>query len=379
MKGGSVSSFSARRGSPRLLVLGPALAAGLALVLLCAVATAAEGDPGVRTAGLSDGTDVHLKSGEVIQDAVYDVDYRFKVLRLTLDDGGTRSVSFTEIAAILSGGVDITESILGPGYGGAPLDEGEPTPTAAGEPERTGTTGPPGGSEEEAGSEAGGESAPTLPSTEPVAPEAWLSEQEEAYREARARSWTVAFRGGGSYDIPFGDYYEGIISGVGFEADLLIAFTHGVGVRLSVSKVGMQWDEDVMRRMMREMLGPDATILDEAYELSALRFTLSGVTFRHLDPLRKDRSMVYGYGGIGFVKHDSTTDLTVRDEFTGETIDVSSDYEETKFVTTLGGGFIKSIGTTAGVDLSINLDQLWLESNTYSWIVDIRAGLVVFF
>jgi hypothetical protein len=284
-------------------------------------------------------------------------------------------VSFTEIAAILSNGVDVTESVLGPGYGGAPSGGSEPTSPAAGEPEQAGTTGPPGESQEE----AGGEPVPVAVPSEPVAPEAWLSEQDQAYREARARPWTFAFRGGGSYDIPFGDYYEGIVAGVGFEGDVLVAFTHEVGMRLSVSKVGMQWDEDEMRRMMREMLGPDVTILEESYELSALRFTVSGVTFRRLDALGKDRSMVYGYGGIGLVQHDSTTELTVRDEYSGETASVSSDYDETKFVTTIGGGFVKGIGNTLGVDVSINLDQLWLESNTYAWIVDFRAGLMVFF
>lgn len=370
-----MNSFWPRSALPRCLVLIAALAAGLALVPLCGVAGAAEGDPEVRVAGLSDGTDVHLKSGEVIQDAAYDVDYRFKVLRVALDDGGTRSVSFTEIAAIVSRGVDVTESVLGPGYGGEPLPEAESTPAPGGAPEPDDATATPDSSAAEAGSQEDQTPVPTATVTEPAAPEPWLTAKEQAHLEARSRLWTVALGGGGSFDIPFGDYYEGVLSGVGFGGDLMIAVTHDIGVRLSVSKLGIQWDEDVMQIVS---LDPDVTILDQEFGLSAMRFTLSGVALRPLDPLRKDRSTLYAYAGLGFIQHELTADLTVREESSGVTSRMTSDDTMTEFLTTLGGGFIKSVGTTVGIDLSLNVDQLWLENSTYAWVIDLRVGMVVF-
>ncbi|MCK4410471.1 MAG: hypothetical protein KAW67_10310, partial [Candidatus Eisenbacteria sp.] len=316
--------------------------------------------------------DVHLKSGEVMEGAAYRVDERFKVLQLTLDDGRTRSVSFSEIATITSGGANVTPSILGPGYLGEPLPDPSAAPTFVGDPGQADEAVVPDGAAVAAGSEESREAAPTTKTTESGGQDTWLSEQEGS------PAWRVAVRAAGNFSIPFGDYYEGVASGVGFEGDLLFAVTTELGVRLSVSKSGMQWEEGAIEFISDD---PDVTILSQSFGLSAVRFTASCMGYWPLDKeqQRADRSMLYAYGGLGVIQHELTADITLREESTGSTFSLNSEDTQSYFLLTCGAGVIKSLSSRFGADLSVNLDQVWVDSESLAYVADIRGGLVVFF
>ena len=370
-----MNTFSRRTGWARRLVIAAAVAVGFVLLPLC---VAAGGDAGAGRSGTPEEIDVQLKSGEVIEGATYQVDTRFKVLTLTLAGGRTHSVSFSEVAIITSDGANVTPSILGPGYLGEPVQEPSAAPAPAGDPGQVGATAVPDGGAVAPGSEESREAAPVAKMTEPGGQDAWLGEQEEAYRESQSPAWRVAVRAAGNFSVPFGDYYEGVRSGVGYEGDLLFAITNDVGIRLSVSKSGMRWEEDALWFVS---LDPDVAILDQSFGLSAVRYTISGMGYWPLgkEQEREDCSMLYAYGGLGSIQHEITADLTVHDESTEETTSLSIDDTQSYFITTLGGGLVKSISSGFGVDLSMNLDQVWLDSESYAWVVDVRAGLVVFF
>ena len=370
-----MNTFSCGSGRPRRLVIAAAVALGFVLLPLCAAAGAEKGAGG---SGVPEEIDVHLKSGEVIEGATYRVDTRFRVLQLTLDGGHTRGVSFSEIATITSGGANVTPSILGPDYIGEPLKKPPAASAPAGDPGQIDGSAVPDGGAVAAGSEESREIAPAAGTTEPGGQDTWLSKQEEAYREAQSPAWRVAVRAAGNFSIPLGDYYEGVRSGVGYEGDLLFAITNDAGIRLSISKSGMRWEEDALWFVSLE---PDVTILDQSFGLSAVRYTISGMGYWPLgkEQEREDRSMLYAYGGLGSIQHKTTADLTVHDESTDETTSLSIEDTQSYFITTFGGGLVKSISAKFGVDLSANLDQVWLDSESYAWIADIRVGLVMFF
>lgn len=370
-----MSRFSCESGQSRRLIIVVAVALGCILSPLCVAAGA---DAGTGGSGLPEEIDVHLKSGEVIEGATYRVDTRFRVLQLTLDGGRTRGVSFSEIATITSGGANVTSSILGPEYIGEPLKKPSAASAPAGDPGQAGEVVVPDGGAVAAGLEDGRELASAAKTAEPGGQDAWLSEQEEAYRKAQAPTWRVAVRAAGNFSIPLGDYYEGVTSGVGFEGDLLIAVNREAGVRLSVSKSGMQWEEGAIEFISDD---PDVTILSQSHGLSAVRYTISGMGYWPLgkEQERADPSMLYAYAGLGSIQHEITSDLRVHNESTDETVTLSMEDTQGYFIMTFGGGLVKSISTKFGVDLSANLDQIWLDSESYAWIVDIRVGLVMFF
>ena len=377
--------FFRRTNSGLFLIAVLIVAATLACPSLSVARTNRADHAGVNAA---DSVTVLLKSGETIPNAAYAVDKRFNVLRLQLAGGKTRAVSFSEIATITAGGVDVTERILGRGYGAVAVPQAQPVPSPVPQTQRPAEGAPPDTihpaaepvSEEEA-----------IPAEEPATDdqratrETWLSETDESYRAARSSIWKLAVRGAGNYSAPFGDYYEGVTSGAGFGGDVFIAVNYQVGVWLSVSKSGMKWDEG---EFYFYSIDPDLTIIGQDFGLSAVRFRVGAMVYKHFGKDPADRSMLYAYSGLGAIRHKMTADVRARQESTGDIFVLSGEDTQTKFLTSIGGGVVKALTPHLGVDFELTLDTVWAgSSDTYTgywaasfgWIADVQGGLLVFF
>jgi hypothetical protein len=266
----------------------------------------AEASPGYR---------VVLKSGEVLPDVDFALDYEFRVLRLR-GEGEERAISFAEVASIHSGDRDVTEEIL------------------------SGTVRRP----EVSSDSTAGEKKPVP----------WRSEKSPEYKAATAPRWRGAVGGCLNYSIPIGNYYTGFKAGVGFDGNAMIAVSRAFALRGVVSKSGITLDD------------PYSSVLD----VTVMRYSLSGVSYRHLTNAPEDRSFFYGAGGLGVVNHNFSV--------TGYGLSAG---ESDLFITT-GLGVIKAFGKGVGLDANVTLDEVFgstLGGSTVAFLLDFKIGLVGLF
>jgi hypothetical protein len=258
---------------------------------------------------------VVLKSGEVLPEVGFTADYRFRVLRLSGAAEG-RAISFADVASIHAGDRDVTEEIL------------------------TGTV-PRAASPSDSG-------------VAPAEPGAWRSEKSAEYKAATAPRWRGAIRGGGNYSIPIGDYYTGFEPGIGFDFDAMLVLSRGAALGARVSKSGIKLEE------------PFASLFDA----TVMRYSLSGVGYKHLSDAPGDRSMVYGTGGLGLVNHKlslSSAGISAGDS---------------DLMLTTGIGIIKTLGSSVGVDARVTADEVFGSiggSSQIAFILDFGVGLIVLF
>ncbi|MFO7654141.1 MAG: hypothetical protein R6X25_10000 [Candidatus Krumholzibacteriia bacterium] len=300
---------------------------------------------------------VVLTSGEVYENVDLTVDGRFKIVRMRWPEG-ERQVSFSAVASIVEDGVDITRDVI------------DRRPTRRTTPAPQSGEAPPAGRNLPAADDGDHEAAPAGGTV-------WLSESDAAYRSARASEWPLALRLAGNYSFPFGDYYEGVESGIGYEGDALIAVSRKIAVRLSASRSGADFELDRF------------TSQDVAFDLSLAVWRFSAAA-QVLAPLSRSGggSFAHLYGGLGLAVHRLALDVTVNDPVPGVIYPESASDTETKFMTTFGGGLVSMLSSRVGVDLGAEVDMIWLgsENGDYgyyqtaqtAWLVDVKVGLVYF-
>ncbi len=360
----------------------PKALAGLVCLLALALlpAAVALGQPEVgRDGGDGDVATFVLTSGETYPDVAYEVDQRFKTIKLLLP-GGERQVSFTAIAGITAGGRDVTEQIIGR-RSGAPS---APATAAEGGEEAGAETATPPAAPQGAPA-AGPEAAPGAPAAPPPPAKTWLSENDEAYKAAHASPWSVGLRLAANYSVPVGDYYDGVKSGIGYEGDLLIGLTRKIALRMSASRSGAKWDDD----MHLVLDDPAAVVLKDDLSLAIWRFSLAAQYHGRLQKDRDDGSLAYVYAGLGVAVHNLDAEVTWLDTGDDLVYTGSDSDSQTKLMTSLGGGLTAMVGPRIGVDLSAEVDVIFVgtTSETYSYygvaetalLVDGKLGLVYFF
>ena len=275
-----------------------------------------------------------LKTGEAYDSVTFSVNNVYKTITIELDDRD-REVSFKDISRITDqSGNDITRDILGSRYS-------------------------------------------------PAVRETWVSENSEVYRHATAKLWNCAVRFSGNYSIPIGDYYEGIESNIGFEADLRIALSYQADVRFMVSRAGMKLDDD----FRIYSLDPDISIIDQKWGFHVMRYIIALEMYKPLDKYKKDLNYFYLYSGLGAAVHTMSGDITLLNNNTMEIASASDSYTEKKFAMTVGLGLIAALAPNFGFDFSASYDFIVAgnasnESGNgvvYAYILDLKIGAVYFF
>lgn len=217
--------------------------------------------------------------------------------------------------------------------------------------------------------------------------ETWKSERDEYIKTARQRLWKYGFRVGSNYSFLIGDYYEGFTSGVGFEGDFLIAVTHNIAIRATVSKSGMGWNDDYGM----VSLDPDITILDQDYSVSGMRYLVGAQYYKRTDRKTPGKTIFYLNMGLGAIDHRLKAKLRLRDNTTAQIRDEEFHYSQTKFLTSFGGGIIFLMSNSIGLDMAASLDVVYVgttDDADYSYygsdvqtalIFDIKLALVFLF
>lgn len=274
-----------------------------------------------------------LKSGDRYEDVLYKVNNYYKVVKVDYE-GKEVNISFIDIESIHDRhGRDITKKILGSRY-----------------------------------------AAPG---------ETWLTEGSQVIRRSREKIWNAALRLGTNYSIPSGDYYDGIVAGFGFGGTVHLPITHQIAIQVLVSKSGMKVDED-FRIYLND---PNYSIVSQDYGISTVRYLAAVEYYQHIDRSKTERSFWYIYSGLGAAVHKITTDAIIRYNPTGEQIHVDDSSNESKFIISLGFGFVKSVSRDIGIDFDVNMDIVHIgtvpsdtfgDDIVYAYIFDFKIGLMGF-
>jgi hypothetical protein len=214
----------------------------------------------------------------------------------------------------------------------------------------------------------------------PESNETWLSESDEVVRESRKRLWNFGMRLGGNFSSPFGDYYNGTTSGIGFEGDFRFALSANAAIRLRISKSGMEF-EDVEELL----IAPPETLVIKLH-VNAWRYFIAGEYFHRPDRMTPGRSIFFVYSGAGAIVHNLSADATLRSNGIISEGMTTTD-TETKFLLTIGGGMVQLFSKNFGFELSGELDIVFVGSNKdandfgtssiqYAYLFDIKLGLV---
>lgn len=284
-----------------------------------------------------------LKSGEIFENVHYKVNKNYYVITIIVGDS-EKKVLFSDVLSVhTEEGVDISENILG--IKANPIRE-----TAIG--------------------------------AAPKTVETWQSADSEDHKKAREKKWNIALSFKASYDAPTGEFYEGISGSVGFGGDVRIAISNQLALIGTVSSAGLGLDNS----QPFFSVDPSVTILSQDLSLNATRIL---VGFEYYQPLNKrnDRGgMWYFHSLVGAIKHNSSSDLSVRDNISGQVINLGSSDSFTRFTQSFGGGVVPMLSPNIGLDLSGDIDLVWVsDSNGNStsaavkgYIFNFHAGLMLF-
>jgi len=208
--------------------------------------------------------------------------------------------------------------------------------------------------------------------------EDWNYGTDPDFKRARAAKYSVGLRLGGSYSIPISDYYDGITSGIGIEGELLIGLTHNMGIRVLISKSGMDVEDNF--RLFYSV--PEATILSEEYKYTMIRYMLGVQYYEIKGQIDRSKTMLYIYTGLGLITEDITATVTVRDNLDDQIYVLDGSASESRFALNFGAGLTTFISKNVGVDFAFSMDQVFIpgEGNyksTTAYSLDLKAGLVL--
>jgi hypothetical protein len=276
---------------------------------------------------------IELLDGKVYENVTFTVDSQYKIITIKKGDW-KQEVSFPDVAIIYDEeGKDVTAEYLG-GYYTPPQEKGK------------------------------------------------SESQEQVYRRYRKRPFSFGFSAGTNYSFPGGDYYDGITSGIGFGADVIIPVTKNVAIRGTISKSGMKDD--------LKAWAPGFIILEDDLSLNAWRYLVCAEYYHWPRWKTGGKILYYFYTGLGAISHSFSGTATLEHPFS-HIIEViySTQNTQTNFVTTYGGGVIPMISKTVGVDIGAELDLVFVgqtsnygyyyTASQYATVFDLKIGLVVLF
>ncbi len=360
---------------------------------------------------------VVLDSGERIEKAEYVVKTAFKIVEITKIDHlyTKRKFSFNRIAALIDvNGKDVTKKYLG--RFAVRLDSPNPNPSALQAAKNTADVEPTASPEPEdsLASDSTHNTIITADSTKSpthaIIPsvskkvQTGLHESEqtsdtdviksapgESWRTRQQRDrtlapdhlklWNVGFRIGTNFSAPSGDFYDGITSGIGFGADIIIPVSYNLAIRGTVSRSGMKLDN----RFGFTSFDPNLVILSQDNSFNGTRISVTGEYYSY-DRRKAFPPKLVGffYSGLGAIAHSLSSSLTVLDNTTSIVTTSSFSDSFTELIYVLGAGADFMISPTVGFEVTGNFDLVILgkdgaDRTQYAYIFDLRFGLVAFF
>jgi hypothetical protein len=262
------------------------------------------------------------RGGEKYEQVQFDVNSIYKVVIIKLD-GEKRNISFDQIGAIYDlNGNDISSEVL-KGY-----------------------------------------EAPSR--------ETWISEKNPEFKRLNRRLWIVGFRFAGNFSIPSGDYFKAITSGIGLEGDFLVAVSREIAIKGTISKSGMKASKDYRYFSLDQ----NVEIPPEELHLNIMRYLLGVQYYARPPQLAAGKGLFYSYLSLGAISRRRAFFGPDDNLYYGESSDI-----QTRFLTSIGFGGTVLMSKHLGLDLSGEVDIVFLDPGDYgnvvrAYIIDFKIGLV---
>jgi len=223
---------------------------------------------------------------------------------------------------------------------------------------------------------------PAIPATTSAPPSNVRPQRNRRHR--LAKPFDLAVGGRVNFSAPFGEYYEGLTAGVGFEGDFRIPVASELSIWFLVSKSGMK---------VSDSYNP-GFYPDYPYQLDRLALSMSAVRYYAgllqtwpAGHRRENPDLVYMYFGIGAVAHRVNGTMYVHDVNTMQAYVIPGNPStDTRFAQVFGGGYVIRASKSVGIDLGASLEGVWTRVYNYSgdesvamkgFALDLKAGVIM--
>lgn len=213
-------------------------------------------------------------------------------------------------------------------------------------------------------------------------PRNFTPSSDQSKRKFTSRPFDMAISLRGNFSLPFGDYYEGLTGGLGFEGDFKICVGPDLSLLFMLSRSGAKVADDY--RLFSYLAYP-YVVTDEHYDFMATRYYVGLQTIGPMDRKSAYPSMWYAWLAVGAVQHQVSGAVDVLDAETSQRYRlVAPPSSDTRFGQAGGVGYIFRLDNSVGVDLSCALELIWTKryTNTGSetvgvsgYSLDLKAGL----
>lgn len=225
--------------------------------------------------------------------------------------------------------------------------------------------------------------------TDLVEPPAWADSTSDAPRSPEPspsmrppRPWRAALVLDGGLDAPLGDYYDGAKGGPGFGGTVLLAVTHDLALRATVSRLGLGFDGG----FGLVSLDPGIEILSQNYSMDAVRIQAGLAYWQTIERRNAWAGFWSVHSSIGAIRHGLQGSATFRNTGTGETFLGTASNPETKLAMTSGAAAIFMVGRRIGLEISGDIDFVWTTvyrsdgstgAAVKGYVLGIRGGLAL--
>jgi opacity protein-like surface antigen len=198
---------------------------------------------------------------------------------------------------------------------------------------------------------------------------------DAALDQPKGPPWTFWVTASPTVSIPFGDWFEGIESGVGFSALASVGVAQQIGIDFGIQYQPLGVDDQLLRDIEATLIGLGANVTLDEVDFSLLKF-FGAVRFLGKAP----NSPFWGYGAVGMGGYQHRTGVNA----TVDGIPISDDVTETKFAFTVYGGGIYKFSNAFGIDVGAQFDSVTgtvegIGGTSNGYLFEFHGGIAVGF
>ncbi len=171
------------------------------------------------------------------------------------------------------------------------------------------------------------------------------------------KPFDVAFSARGNFAVPFGDYYEGLTSGLGFEGDIKISLNEELSLLFMISRSGIRFPSD----SRSGIYGYYPNIVDkEDWNMRATRYYFGLQETKRTNGHDDFPNLWYLWFTIGAVSHSGSGAVYYHNAQTNQQYVITSPtVSDTRFAQASGAGYIARLGKDVGIDFSASFEGIW--------------------
>ncbi len=190
----------------------------------------------------------------------------------------------------------------------------------------------------------------------------WKKSRGGGDRSFSVRPFDIGISLRGIYSLPFGRYYDGFSSGIGFEGDFKVCVSRDISLLFLFSRSGTRAADDAS---FVASVNYPYILLDEKYTFHVNRYYFG---LQQTGPVNRDDrfpDMWYAWFAVGAVAHNLSGRVTVQDRTDNQVyLGVLPPTSDTRFGQAIGLGYVWRLNEMVGFDLSGSFEGIWTKRYT---------------